>query len=84
MPPWNESTEAMLMTRPRDLIGDHAARNGLRQKKHGLEIDRHDLVPVRLRELEQVGAADDAGVVDEDVDHAELGLDTGDERVVVL
>ena len=45
-------------------------REGLGQEEARLEVDVHHLVPVGLAEIERVGAADDAGIVDEDVERA--------------
>ena len=70
MPPWNDSIEAMLMILPRRPT-DHLPRGGLGQEEGRLEIDVHHRVPVGLGEVERVGAADDAGIVDQDVEPAD-------------
>src|SRR3546814_19766264 len=46
-----------------------------------LEIGVHHRVPVGLGEIDRVGAADDPGVVDEDVDAPEFGEHRIDERL---
>ncbi len=46
------------------------------RKKTVRLVDVDDVVPVFFGEIDEVGTADDAGVVDEDVDVAE-GADTG-------
>ena len=71
MPPWKDSIEAMLMILPPRPAPIHAAADRLGQEEGGLQVDVHHLVPVLLGEVERVGAADDAGVVDQDVDAAE-------------
>jgi hypothetical protein len=68
MPPWNDSSEAMLTTAPLP----PRARIGLAGEEHRLEVDVDHRVPVRLSEVQTVGPADDAGVFDEDVDLAAL------------
>jgi hypothetical protein len=40
---------------------------GLGEEEHRLQVDVDDVVPVLLAELDGVFAADDAGVVDQDV-----------------
>ena len=47
------------------------AAGGLRQEEDGLQVDVDHRVPVVLGEVERIGAADDAGIVDEDVEAAE-------------
>ncbi len=46
---------------------------GLGQEEDDLQVGVHHRVPIGLGELDAVGAADDAGVVDQDVDLAEGG-----------
>ncbi len=60
---------------------DHAAAHGLGDEEQPLEVDVHDLVPVGLGDLEGVVVEPHAGVVDQHVDSAVLGLDGGDRRV---
>ena len=57
----------------------HAGKNTIGDEKSGLEIDAEDLVPVALVELGEVLDLSDAGIVDEDVDEAEVAFDGGDE-----
>ncbi|MCY1297236.1 hypothetical protein D9M70_466690 [compost metagenome] len=59
---------------------DHVSGCGLRQQKGRLQVDVEHTVPVFLGIVEQVGAANDAGIVDEDVDAAEGGHDVADRR----
>ena len=73
MPPWKESREAMLTMAPDAAAPEHRAAEGLGQEEDSLEVDLHDLVPVFLGEIEGVGAPDDPGTVDQDVDVAGLG-----------
>src|SRR2546428_3228716 len=54
--------------------GDHLARDALQAEEDALAVDPHDAVPVLFGEIHDVGAARDAGVVDEDIDLAE-GVD---------
>ena len=74
------------MILPRPAARDELPRDGLRQEKHGLQVDVHDLVPVALVELEGIVAPDDAGVVHQDVDDVEarerLRDDVGGTRLV--
>src|SRR5207244_9942736 len=51
--------------------GDHLAGHALQAEEHALGVDAHDAVPVRLREVHDVRAPGDPGVVHEDVDAAE-------------
>src|SRR5262249_61088844 len=51
--------------------GNHLARDALQAEEHALAVDAHDAVPVDFGEIHDVGAARDAGVVDERVDAAE-------------
>ena len=48
MPPWKDSTEAMLTILPRRPAGKHAAAEGLAEEEQRLQIDVHDVVPVGL------------------------------------
>ena len=56
----------------------HVPRHGLSDEEHAVEVGAHQHVPVGRIELVERRAALDAGVVDEDVDRADLGLDAGD------
>jgi hypothetical protein len=73
MPPWKDSIEAMLMILPPRPPATQVLGHGLAEEEHGLQIGVHHRVPVVLGEVDAVGAADDAGVVDQDVDLAERG-----------
>ena len=65
----------MLITRPgRDGLLAELADEGLGEKERALEIDVHDLVEVLLGDVPEVGSDFDAGVVDEDVAAAVLGV----------
>ncbi len=68
MPPWKESTEAMLTMRPSRLAASAFLRKGLAEEEQRLEVDVHDVVPVLFGKIGGVGAADDAGIVDQPVD----------------
>jgi hypothetical protein len=57
----------------------HLAADGLSDEKDAVEIERHDLAPVVLGEILDHGANGHAGVVDQNVDGADLGLDALDE-----
>ena len=71
--------DAALEGEQRGDVDDRAARpareggagEGLRQEEHRLQVDVDHLVPVGLAEVDGVGPADDAGVVDEDVERTE-------------
>ena len=56
------------------LAPDHVARHRLADQEHAVEVGLHQLVPVGLGELLERRAALHAGVVDEDVDGADLAL----------
>ena len=68
MPPWKVSIEAMLMILPPRLPPAMWRAAAWRQEEHGLQIGVDHRVPVVLGEVEAVGAADDAGIVDQDVE----------------
>ncbi len=42
----------------------------LRQKEDALQVDVHDRIPIGLCEVDSIGTADDAGIVDQDVELA--------------
>jgi hypothetical protein len=44
------------------------APEGLAGEKHRLQVDVQNVVPVALGEIDRVVAADDAGIVDQDID----------------
>ena len=46
---------------------DRTLGERLREEEHALEVDIDHVVPVLLGELQRIGAADDAGIVDQDV-----------------
>ena len=50
----------------------HEDGGGLDRREVALEVDGEDLVPLLLAHVEDHAVAQDAGVVDEDVDAAEL------------
>ena len=68
MPPWKERSEAMLMILPPPSSASMVRATACDRKKVGLEIDVHHVVPILLGEVDGIGAADDAGIVDQDVD----------------
>ena len=68
MPPWKASSEAMLTMAPPAAACEGGAGEGLGEEEHRLEVHVDHVVPVGLGEVDGVGAADDAGVVDEDVE----------------
>ena len=82
MPPWKDNIDAMLMILPPP-FGNHVARGGLRQEEHRLQVHVEHRIPVGLGEVDGVGAADDAGVVDQDVQPAELAHGFADDARVV-
>ena len=65
------------MMRPRALR-EHVPPGRLRQVEDGVEVDAQHVVPVLRRVLRRGCAADGAGVVDEDVEPAELVDRLGD------
>ena len=60
---------------------DHVAADALAEEEERLEIGVHHRVPVGFGEIDRVGAADDPGIVDEDVDASEFGKHRIDERL---
>ena len=60
---------------PSPLARDHEARDGLGDEEHAVEISAHQLMPGFLRVILERSPTLDAGVVDQDVDRADLGLD---------
>ncbi len=58
-------------------------RDGLRDKKHLLEIDRLAVVPIAFRHRVEFVAVVPAGIVDEDADGAEVGFDGRDRALDV-
>src|SRR3546814_10985481 len=53
----------------------------LAEEEERLQIGVHHRVPIGLGEVDRIGAADDAGIVDENVDAAELAKHRIDERL---
>src|SRR3546814_7343777 len=51
------------------------------EEEERLEFGVHHRVPIRFGEVDRVGAADDAGIVDQYVDAAECGERRVDERL---
>src|SRR5690606_39077029 len=62
-------------------LGDEVPAGGLAHEERGLDVDVHHVVPVLLAELHRVGAADQAGVVDQHVEAAEAGDGFGDDAL---
>ena len=60
------------MILPRTGTLEHRPRRRLRQKEHRLEVEIHHRIPVIFGEIERFVAADDAGVVHQDVEPAAL------------
>ncbi len=69
----------MLMILPRALRRDHVAGGELRELEDAGEVDLEDLLPIAEQGIFGGVAMDGAGVVDEDVDSAELLLNGGEE-----
>ena len=59
--------------RPLPPACDHPFAKCLAQEEQRLQIDVHDVVPILLRQRDGVGAADDAGIVDQAVDRSVRG-----------
>ena len=59
----------------------HAAQHGLGQAEDGLQVGRHDRVPLVVLHPQQQVVARDAGIVDEDRDGAVFRLDGGEHGV---
>ena len=57
---------------PAESLLAHEDGGGLGGREVALEVDGDDLVPLLLAHVEDHAVAEDAGVVDEDVDAAEL------------
>ena len=49
-------------------LRDHAPGGGLADQERALEIDPQHAVEIRFRQVEEVGAVDNAGIVDKDVE----------------
>ena len=64
-------------------LGNHHAAGRLRHEEDRLEVDLQHVVPVGLAVFQRGRAADDAGVVHEDVQPAHLGDDLGDDGVQI-
>ena len=54
---------------------------GLAHEERGLDVDVHHVVPVFFAELHCIGAANQAGVVDQDVEAAKAGDGFGDDAL---
>ena len=52
-------------------LRDHAPGGGLADEKRALEVHPQHAVEVGFRQREEIGAVNDAGIVDQDVDAAE-------------
>ncbi len=83
IPPWNESIEAMLMILP-PALRDHDPCRRLREEKGSLQVDVQHIVPIRFAEIKCRGAADDAGIVDQDIEASHLRDDSGNDLVKSL
>jgi hypothetical protein len=59
---------------------DHARYDGTRDVEQPVDVDAKNLAPVALAHVEQLAAAQDAGVVDENVDASELRGERRDRR----
>ena len=59
--------------------GEHAGHDGAGEQHRGLEVDRQGVGDIGFERLVEPGDALDAGVVDENVDHAELDLGAPDQ-----
>jgi hypothetical protein len=70
--------EEMLMMRPQP---DHAERSVPGEAEAGVEIDLDDLVPLGVGRLAGGPGVAVAGIVDEDVEMPEFGLDPVDRRI---
>ena len=69
MPAW---IEPMLTIAPLRAAGHHVAGDDLADRPRALEVDIGDPLPFGVVELEEGHDRLDAGIVDEDVDRAEL------------
>ena len=69
------------MIRPPVFCVDHRLGGALQAEEHALGVDPVDAVPIRLGQIHDVAEAGDAGIVDDDVDAAELGDDARHHRV---
>ena len=58
--------------------GDHLADSNLRDDERAVEVDVENVVPFIIGDVEEGPFDFDAGVVDDDVEAAELGDDIGD------
>ena len=68
----------MAMIRPPRLLRDHPLGGLFRAEKHALEVVAEDEVPVFLRHIDDRRLADQAGVVHQDVETAELRVRLGE------
>src|SRR6185369_5179612 len=66
---------------PAPAAPDHAHGGALRQAKAGVEVDLDDLVPLGVGRLARRPGVAVAGVVHEDIEVAELGLDAVHARI---
>jgi hypothetical protein len=60
-------------------LRQHAAARGTTEPEDAREIHHQHLVPIVIRVLVSVGAADDSGVVDEDIDTPQCIGGVGDQ-----
>jgi hypothetical protein len=61
-----------------ELAVAHAGPERMRHVEDAVEVGADDLVPLLARHLVEHGVAGDAGIVDQHVDRAEIGLHLGD------
>src|SRR5205823_10637318 len=66
------------------LLPDHELRRRARHEERAAEVDFHDMVPVLVLHADEETVANDAAVVDEDVDAAEPLLGCIDQALGVL
>ena len=65
-------------------LRDHAPRGGLADEERALEVHPQHAVEIGFRELEEIGAVDDAGIVDHNVEIAERAAGFGDHVLGVV
>ena len=70
MPPWKESTEAMLTIFPGRPAREAFLAKAWQRKNRDFRLTSMTSSQSASREIDRVGAADDAGIVDQPVDRA--------------
>lgn len=68
------------MIAPGFRLPDHVAGAGLQHQERALEIDGDDAIEVGLADSEEITRHGYSGVVHQDIDGAEIGDDTFDQR----